>query len=123
MGGSETFYSASLLSGAWKLSCSVYKSGHDNRSYVRAAIDGQVVFAFRGSFDPNLFTSTATKYGEYQIQPQYNIGFLDGLKDGNDQRASVHRGALNQFQEIWNRSGVQKEVLINQFFVLNYVQL
>jgi enhanced disease susceptibility 1 protein len=111
MGGSETFYSASLLSGAWKLSCSVYKSGDDNRSYVRAAIDGKVVFAFRGSFDPNLFTSTATKYGEYQIQPQDNIGFLDGLKDGNDQRASVHRGALNQFQDIWNRSGVQKEVV------------
>jgi hypothetical protein len=38
MGCSENFYWASLLSGALNLSCSVYKSGQDNRSYVR--IDG-----------------------------------------------------------------------------------
>jgi len=111
MGESEAFFSASLLSDAWKQSCSVYKSRHDNPSYVRAGIrKNLVVFAFCGSLDPNRFTSTETKYGEYQINPQDNIGFLDGLKDGNDQRASVHQGSLNQFQDIWNKSGVQKEV-------------
>eukprot|EP00253_Pinus_taeda_P013083 PITA_13083 len=110
MGDSAPFFSASLLSDAWKSSGSVYKTGYESRSYVRDVKGDKVVYAFRGSFDPNLFTSTATKYGEYQIQPQDHIGFLDGLKDGNDQRASVHRGALNQFLDIWNKSGVQTQV-------------
>lgn len=103
MGESVSFFSASLLSDAWELSSSVYKSQYVNRSYVRSLIRSNlVVFAFRGSLVPN----SATKYGEYQIKD----GFLDGVKDGNNQRASVHHGALSQFEDIWSRSEVQKQV-------------
>jgi enhanced disease susceptibility 1 protein len=106
MAESGSVFSAPLLSDAWELSCSVYKSQHVNRSYVRSVISAKklVVFAFRGSLEPN----SPTKYGEYQIKPQ--DGFLEGMKDGNDQRPSVHQGALSQFQEIWSTSGVQKQV-------------
>lgn len=107
MAESDSVFSAPLLSDAWKLSCSVYKSQHVNRSYVRSEISGKklVVFAFRGSLEPN----SATKYGEYQIKPQDR--FLEGMKDGNDQRPSVHQGAFRQYEDIWSRSGVKEQVI------------
>jgi len=106
MGGSETFYSASLLSAACNLSFSVYIRERDDPSYVRTDIGNTVVFAFRGSLDPQVVTSTTTKYGECRI---HDIGCLEWMKDGNNQPASVHEGAFNQFLDIWSNSTLQEE--------------
>jgi hypothetical protein len=108
MGKSGTFFSESMLLAACKLSSSAYISGRDDPSYVRTEIGEIVVFAFRGSLDPHLFTSRATEYGECQIK---NVGCLECMKDVNSQPASVHQGALNQFLYISNNSSVQQEVL------------
>lgn len=109
MGGSDPFsLDQSMLLAACKLSCSVYKNGLDDRSYERADIGNTVLFAFRGSLDPHLFTDTETKYGEAKLN---NVGCLKWMKDANNQPASVHKGALSQFLDIWNNSPVQEEVL------------
>ena len=97
-----------LLSDARELSRRVYASGRDDLSHLRAEKDNIVIFAFSGSLDPLVFGSTATKYEECQIN---NIDCLEWMKDGNNQLASVHLGALTQFMLIWNNSGVQEEVL------------
>jgi len=96
------------LSDARELSRRVYASGRDDLSHLRAEKDNTVIFAFSGSLDPPVFGSTATKFGECQIN---NIGCLEWMKYGNNQLASVHLGALTQFMLIWNNSGVQEEVL------------
>ena len=97
-----------LLSDVRELSRRVYASGRDDLSHLRAQKDNTVIFAFSGSLDPSVFGSTATKFRECQIN---NIGCLEWMKDGNNQLAFVHLGALTQFMPIWNNSGVQEEVL------------
>ena len=105
---SEPFFSESMLLAACKLSCSVYINGLDDPSYVRTVIGDTAVFAFRGALYPHVLTSTATEYGECQIN---NVGCLECMKDENNHPASVHQGALNQFLYISNNSSVQEEVL------------
>ena len=97
-----------LLSDSHELSRRVYASGRDDLSHLRDEKDNTIIFAFSGSLDPPVFGSTATKCGEFQIN---NISWLEWMKDGNNQLASVHLGALTQFMPIWNNSGVQEEVL------------
>ena len=103
-----SFFSESLLLDARELSQRVYASGRDDLSHLRAEKDYTVIFTFSGSLDPRVFGSTTTKFGECQIN---NIDCLEWMKDGNNQLASVHLGALTQFMLIWSDSGVQEEVL------------
>lgn len=103
MGRPESFYSENLL-GACNLSHNVYRSAGDAPSYLRANLsDTTVAIAFRGILDPHIFQATATKFGECQS------GFLEWLKDGNNQPAFLHQGSLNQFLYLWNNSNVQEE--------------
>lgn len=93
---------------ACKLSCSVYMNeGRDEHSYVRFDMGDTVVFAFRGSLEPHVLTSTTTKFGECQI---HDIGCLEWMKDANNQPALVHESSLTQFLPIWNNSRLQEEV-------------
>ena len=108
MGEPGSFFSKILLSDAHEISQRVYASAHDDLSHLRNEKDNTVIFAFSGSLDPPVFGSTTTKFGECQIN---NIGCLEWMKDGNNQLASVHLGALTQFMLIWNNYGVQEEVL------------
>ena len=108
MGERGSFFSEILLLDARKLSRRVYASGRDDINHLRAEKDNIVIFAFNGSLDPPVFGSTSTKFGECQIN---NIGCLEWMKDGNNQLAYVHLGALTQFMLIWSNSGVQEEVL------------
>ena len=97
-----------LLSDARELSRRVYASGRDDLNHLRAEKDYTVIFAFSGSLDPRVFGSTTTKFRECQVN---NIDYLEWMKDGNNQLASVHLGALTQFMLIWSNSSVQEEVL------------
>jgi len=106
MGESDSPFSDSLLSDACELSCSVYSSGRDDLSYLKVEKENTVIFAFCGSLDPHVFGYTTTQFGECQIN---NVGCLEWMKDGNNQLASVHQGALTQFLHIWNSSRVQEE--------------
>ena len=108
MGELGSFFSESLLSDARELSQIVYASGRDDLNHLRVEKDNTIIFAFSGCLDPPVFGSTATKFGECQIN---NIGCLEWMKDGNNQLASIHLGALTQFMLIWNNSSVQEEVL------------
>ena len=81
MGELDYFFLESLLSDACKLARRVYASGSDDLSHVRVEKDNTVIFAFSGSLDPPVFGSTATKFGECQIN---NIGCLEWMKDGNN---------------------------------------
>ena len=108
MGEPVYFFSESLLSDACELSRRGYASGSDDVNHLRAEKDNRVIFAFIGSLDPPVFGSTATKFRECQIN---NIDCLEWMKDGNNQLASVHLGALTQFMLIWKKIGVQEEVL------------
>ena len=103
-----SFFSESLLLDARELSRRVYASGHDDLNHMRDEKDKTVIFVFSRSLDPPVFGSTATKFGECQIN---NIGCLDWMKDGNNRLSFVHLGALTQFMLIWNNSSVQEEVL------------
>ena len=108
MGEPGSFFSESLLLDARELSQRVYASGCDDLIHMRVEKDNTFIFVFGGSLDPPVFGSTATKFRECQIN---NIDCLEWMKDGNNQLASVHLGALTQFMLIWNNSGVQEEVL------------
>jgi hypothetical protein len=102
MDGSQPLFSDSSLLGFCKLSHSVNKSGGDDPSYLRANVSNDTVaFAFRGIFDPPDFQATASKFGDSP---------LEWMKDGNNQSASVHQGALKQFLHLWNTSRLQEEV-------------
>jgi len=101
MDGSQPLFSDSSLLGFCKLSHSVNKSGGDDPSYLRANVSNDTVaFAFRGIFDPPDFQATASKFGDSP---------LEWMKDGNNQSASVHQGALKQFLHLWNTSRLQEE--------------
>jgi len=101
MDGSQPLFSDSSLLGFCKLSHSVNKSGGDDPSYLRANVSNDTVaFAFRDIFDPPDFQATASKFGDSP---------LEWMKDGNNQSASVHQGALKQFLHLWNTSRLQEE--------------
>ena len=116
-GAIDSPFSDSKLLDACKLCCSVDSRGGDHHSYLRENIENTAVFAFHGSLGPHVFESMATKFGEVQID---KIGFLEWMKDGNNQPAFVHQHSLAQFLDLWNDSDVQAEVRVLSFLFIYF---